>query len=83
MQRVIPTPNLANSAIDVIGSVLSLVPGRMPEQENRDNEMARHALQCFASSGFAWPPMSNRKERLAAVTQSLFRFVVAFVSAGI
>jgi hypothetical protein len=67
MQRVIPTINLANSAIDVIGSLLILEPSGMPEQEALDNEMTRHALQFFASSGFAWPPMSNRKDRLAAV----------------
>jgi hypothetical protein len=44
--------------------------------------MTRHALQFFASSGFAWPPMSNRKERLAAVAQSLFRLCCCFFFGG-
>jgi hypothetical protein len=35
--------------------------------------MTSHALQVFASCGFAWPPMSNRKERLVALVKSLFR----------
>ena len=42
-------------------------------KEAPEAQMTSHALRFFASSGFAWPPMSNRKERLAALVKSLFR----------